>query len=104
MDKRIRLGILFGGRSGEHEVSLTSATSLLQALDPDKYEVVPIGITREELWLVGSAADKVLPGVLENGKPVTASIDPAGPKLIPLDSAAVRRAAGEPPGPEIDVV
>jgi D-alanine-D-alanine ligase len=101
---KIRLGILFGGRSGEHEVSLTSATSLLQALDPEKYEVVPIGITREGRWLVGSSADKVLPGVLENGKPVTASIDPAGPKLIPLDSAAVRRAAGEPPGPEIDVV
>ena len=47
MKKKIRLGILFGGRSGEHEVSLTSAASLIKALDPAKYEVVPIGISRE---------------------------------------------------------
>ena len=64
MKKKIRLGLLFGGRSGEHEVSLTSAASVLKALDPDKYEVVPIGITREGRWLVGSSADRLLPGVL----------------------------------------
>src|SRR5204862_3262562 len=85
---RIRLGLLFGGRSGEHEVSLTSAASVLKALDPDKYEVVPIGITREGRWLVGSSADRLLPGVLEHGRPVTASVDPTGPRLIPLNSAA----------------
>ncbi len=100
MTKRLRVGLLFGGRSGEHEVSLTSAASVLKALDPAKYEVVPIGITREGRWLVGSGADKLLPAVLENGKPVTASVDPTGPKLIPLDSslAAARpraRAAGQ---------
>jgi D-alanine-D-alanine ligase len=43
--KRLRIGILFGGRSGEHEVSLASAASVIRGLDPDKYEVVPIGIT-----------------------------------------------------------
>jgi D-alanine-D-alanine ligase len=85
--KKIRLGILFGGRSGEHEVSLTSAASLLKALDPAKYEVVPIGITRQGRWLLGSAADKLLPGVLKNGKPVTPSVDPTGPGLIPLSLA-----------------
>ena len=88
MKKKIRLGLLFGGRSGEHEVSLTSAASVLKALDPDKYEVVPIGITREGRWLVGSSADHLLPGVLEHGRPVTASVDPTGPRLIPLNSAA----------------
>ncbi|MBI1941829.1 MAG: D-alanine--D-alanine ligase [Acidobacteria bacterium] len=88
MSKRIRLGSLFGGRSGEHDVSLTSAASLLKALDPTKYEVVPIGITREGRWLLGSAADKLLPGVLESGKPVTPSVDPTGPGLIPLNSTA----------------
>jgi len=86
--KKIRLGLLFGGRSGEHEVSLTSAASVLKALDPDKYEVVPIGITREGRWLVGSSADHLLAGVLEHGRPVTASVDPTGPRLIPLNSAA----------------
>jgi D-alanine-D-alanine ligase len=90
VSKKIRLGILFGGRSGEHEVSLTSAASLLKALDPEKYEVVPIGITRQGRWLLGSAADKLLPGVLKNGKRVTPSVDPTGPGLIPLDS--IRRA------------
>lgn len=86
LKKKIRLGVLFGGRSGEHEVSLRSAASVLKALDPAKYEVVPIGITREGRWLVGSTADKLLPGVLESGRPVTASVDPTGPKLIPLNS------------------
>ena len=40
--KKLRVGILFGGRSGEHEVSLLSAASVLNAIDKDKYEVVPI--------------------------------------------------------------
>jgi D-alanine-D-alanine ligase len=48
---KLRVGIIFGGRSGEHEVSLVSATSVTQALDPEKYEVVPIGITREGRWI-----------------------------------------------------
>ncbi len=101
MTKKIRLGILFGGRSGEHEVSLTSAASLLKALDSEKYEVVPIGITRQGRWLLGSAADKLLPGVLKNGKPVTPSVDPTGPGLIPLGLAA-RRAPSRRPA--VDVV
>ena len=82
--KKIRLGVLFGGRSGEHEVSLTSAASLIKALDPGKYEVVPIGISREGKWLVGSAAGQLLSAVLERGLPVTPSVDPRGPQLIPL--------------------
>lgn len=85
MKKKIRLGILFGGRSGEHEVSLTSAASLIQALDPGKYEVVPIGISREGKWFVGSASGELLPAVLERGLPVTPSVDPHGPQLLPLD-------------------
>jgi D-alanine-D-alanine ligase len=87
--KKIRVGLLFGGRSGEHEVSLTSAASVLQALDPAKYDVVPIGITREGRWLAGSAADRLLPAVFDTGRPVTPSLDPSadGPKLLALDSA-----------------
>lgn len=100
MSNRIRLGVLFGGRSGEHEVSLTSAASVIKALDPAKYEVVPIGITREGHWRLGSGALKLLPEVLEAGQPVVPSADPSGPKLIPLDSSA------SPPDsqPAIDVV
>ncbi len=49
----MRVGILFGGKSGEHEVSLTSAKSIMNAIDKDKYEVVPIGITKAGQWLAG---------------------------------------------------
>lgn len=58
--KRIRVGILFGGRSGEHEVSLLSAASVLEAIDKTKYEVVPIGITRDGRWLTAAHAENLL--------------------------------------------
>ena len=59
---KLRVGILFGGRSGEHEVSLLSAASVLKAIDKNKYEVVPIGITREGRWLTESHAERLLRG------------------------------------------
>jgi D-alanine-D-alanine ligase-like ATP-grasp enzyme len=49
-EKRLRIGVLFGGRSGEHEVSLASAASVIRGLDPGKYEPIPIGITKEGQW------------------------------------------------------
>jgi D-alanine-D-alanine ligase len=54
--RKLRVGVLFGGSSSEHEVSLMSARSVLDALDPEKYEVVQIGITKEGRWLVASDA------------------------------------------------
>ncbi len=60
--KKLRVGVLFGGRSGEHEVSLLSAASVLEALDKSKYEVVPIGITREGRWLTSAHAEELLRG------------------------------------------
>jgi D-alanine-D-alanine ligase len=60
MDARIRVGVLFGGRSSEHEVSLMSARSVLNALSRDKYEIIPIGITQEGVWLTGENALDVL--------------------------------------------
>jgi D-alanine-D-alanine ligase len=60
--KKLRVGILFGGRSGEHEVSLLSAASVLQAIDQDKYEVVPIGITKEGRWVTAGHAENLLRG------------------------------------------
>ncbi|MFZ0760667.1 MAG: D-alanine--D-alanine ligase A, partial [Candidatus Sulfotelmatobacter sp.] len=62
--KKVRVGILFGGRSGEHEVSLLSAASVLQAIDKDKYEVVPIGITKDGRWLTADDAEDLLQGKL----------------------------------------
>ncbi len=62
MAKKLRVGILFGGRSGEHEVSLLSAASILQAIDRGKFDVTPIGITKEGRWLAAADAHDLLSG------------------------------------------
>ncbi len=64
--KKIRVGVLFGGRSGEHEVSLLSAASVLNAIDKKKYEVVPIGITKEGRWVTAGHAERLLKGDADN--------------------------------------
>ena len=86
--KILRIGILFGGRSGEHEVSLASASSVIRGLDPDKYEAVPIGITKDGHWLVGQGATKMLPEVLKGGRRVMLAADPTEAALVPLDRGA----------------
>jgi len=62
LTKKLRVGILFGGRSGEHEVSLASAKGIMEAINKDKYEVVPIGITKAGQWLIGQAAQQLMLG------------------------------------------
>jgi len=94
--KRLRVGILFGGRSGEHEVSLASAASVIRGLDPDKYEAVPIGITKEGHWLIGAGAQKMLPEVLKGGQRVMMTADPTDAALVKLD--------GSGGGQRIDIV
>ena len=61
MSRKIRVGVVFGGRSGGHEVSLRSAESIIRAMDKSKYEVVPIGITKEGKWLKSEDAKALLP-------------------------------------------
>jgi D-alanine-D-alanine ligase len=99
MDKRIRVGILFGGRSGEHEISLLSAASVFEAIDKTKYEVVPIGITKEGKWLTAMHAHNLLRGKHSSGKHLRAG-DPEA-----TSSAAVL-ASGDaiivPPIPSAD--
>ena len=60
--KKLRIGVLFGGRSGEHEISLLSAASVLNAIDTNKYDVVPIGITKDGLWVTAGHAEALLQG------------------------------------------
>jgi D-alanine-D-alanine ligase len=69
MARKLRVGIVFGGRSGEHEVSLRSAASVLAAIDKKKYDVVPIGITKTGHWLLADDAEHMLAG----GTTVTAT-------------------------------
>jgi D-alanine-D-alanine ligase len=86
--KRLRVGIIFGGRSGEHEVSLASAASVIRALDPEKYEAVPIGISKDGRWLVGKGAAKLLPEILKSGERVVLPPDPSAAALVPLTPSA----------------
>ena len=58
--KRLRVGVLFGGRSGEHEISLRSALTVMSAMDPARYEIVPIGIGRDGRWYLERDALKLL--------------------------------------------
>ena len=62
MTSKLRVGVIFGGRSGEHEVSVASAASVMRALDPQKYDIVPIGITHEGHWLAGADPRRMLEG------------------------------------------
>src|SRR6266446_855305 len=70
---KLRVGILFGGRSGEHEVSLLSAASVVNAVDKTKYEVVPIGITKDGRWLTAKHAEMLLRGDRHADKSVRAT-------------------------------
>ena len=72
---KIRVGVLFGGQSGEHEVSLVSARAVIDGLDTSKYDVVPIGITKDGRWIAGP-------------DPVGALEAAADPKLLPGGPAA----------------
>ena len=60
--KKLRVGVLFGGRSGEHEVSLLSAASVVKAINKNKFDVVPIGITKDGKWLTADHAERLLSG------------------------------------------
>src|SRR6266487_1906125 len=92
--KKIRIGLIFGGRSGEHEVSLASAESVMASLDRDKYEIVPIAITKEGSWLLG-AEPRTLRAAepnatyetgLETTTAVTLTGDPRLHRLIPVEN------------------
>jgi D-alanine-D-alanine ligase len=97
MAKKLRVGVIFGGRSGEHEVSLVSATAILSALDSEKYVVVPIGITPEGKWISSPMALALLKGkagleaeperflVPEPHRRALISAEGGGAPLFPLD-------------------
>lgn len=92
MTKKLRIGVIFGGRSGEHEVSLRSAESVINAIDKSKYEVVPIGITKEGRWLMSGDAAALLPeAVMTTNDPKRVAIigDPTRQGLTRLDERSV---------------
>jgi D-alanine-D-alanine ligase len=105
MGKKVRVAVVFGGRSAEHAISCVSAGSVIAALDPDRYEVVRVGITTDGRWVLAdpgqslAISDGALPEVA-GGTAVSLVGDPAGRGLAVLD-------AGSAIGPaltEVDVV
>ncbi len=74
--RKLRVGVLFGGQSSEHAVSIASAQSVIAALDPETYEIVPIGITRAGQWLTGGDPMRTL---LEAGGQLSATPPPLEP-------------------------
>ena len=121
MTRKLRVGILFGGRSGEHEVSLLSGASILQAIDREKFEVTPIGITKEGRWLAAADAHDLLNGsanaarrlragdpeatpgarLLHEGIPAVLSPEPASSTTL----NQIQRPGGQPSaGAALDVV
>lgn len=85
MPDKIRVAIIFGGKSSEHEVSLASAASIIAAIDKEKYEVIPIGITKSGQWVLGEGAKRLLPEkVIREGRPILIPPDPAIKGFLPI--------------------
>lgn len=94
LGRRLRVALLFGGRSAEHDVSRVTAASVAAALDPQRYDVVPVAITPQGRWLLARDAARMLSAGEEveafdaSGDPVALLADPATPHLVELDSTA----------------
>ena len=89
-EKRLRVGVLFGGRSAEHEVSLRSALSIMEAMDRDKYELVPIGVSKAGEWrrLDAGALEGPANTLALQGDRVALLPHPEDQSLVPLDNGA----------------
>jgi len=74
MARRLRVALLFGGRSAEHDVSVISAGNVFRALDPARYDTVPIGITRSGVWLLSSLNDGAFPAAVPKSGPRVALV------------------------------
>jgi D-alanine-D-alanine ligase len=93
MAKRTRVLLLFGGRSAEHDVSRTSAASVARALDPARYEVLPVGIATDGRWLLAGEARRALAGAPDalpdaftvEGVQVAELPHPGSRELVPLE-------------------
>jgi D-alanine-D-alanine ligase len=125
---KVRVGILFGGRSGEHEVSLLSAASVIDAIDKSKFEVVPIGITKDGRWLADAHAERLLRGgkheaheegrhlragdpdatpgaaLLQRGEAVLVPPVPSEKSLVPFQTDVTDHAGGHPSPLAVDII
>jgi D-alanine-D-alanine ligase len=101
---KIRVAVVFGGRSSEHAISCLTAGSVMAAIDHERYEVVPVGIARDGRWVLADGQRLALEGgrlpeVDGGGLPVALATDPAAGGLVVVEPGQVPRALGE-----VDVV
>src|SRR4051812_9752136 len=102
---KIRVAVVFGGRSSEHAISCVTAGSVMAAIDRDRYEVIPVGIARDGRWVLASGDQRLaiengrLPEVSGDGAALALPFDPSARGLVALEPGAVPRALGE-----VDVV
>ncbi|MGH9209148.1 MAG: D-alanine--D-alanine ligase family protein [Acidimicrobiales bacterium] len=89
LPERVRLVVLFGGQSAEHEVSCTTATHVLRAADPDRYDIVPIGITREGTWV---QADDAMVELARGAAALPRALEAAGTEVDPLPAVTPAQA------------
>src|SRR5277367_4758651 len=82
MAERVRVALLFGGRSAEHEVSVLSAANVFRALDPARYETVPIGIARSGTWVICPVQDGAFPHAVPESGPRAALVPGGSGRLI----------------------
>jgi D-alanine-D-alanine ligase len=100
MEQKLRVALLFGGRSAEHDVSLMSAANVFRALDPERYEVVPIAVARSGAWILCRLLEGRFPTEVPAHGPLITLLPGGGGRLIlALDDDA----ATEPPAP-VDVI
>jgi D-alanine-D-alanine ligase len=84
MAERLRVALMFGGRSAEHDVSVMSARNVFRALDPKRYETIPIGITRAGVWVLCSLEDGAFPAAVPESGPRVALVPGGGGRLAIL--------------------
>ena len=101
VNRKIRLAVVFGGRSTEHEISCVTAGSVLAVLDRDRYDVVPIGITREGRWVLSSGEPAALaidggrlPQVPESSQSLVLAHDPTSRAIVVHEPESVPRLLG----------
>jgi len=99
MEQKLRVALLFGGRSAEHDVSLMSAANVFRALDPARYEVVPIAVARGGAWMLCPLVDGQIPATVPDDGPLVTLLPGGGGRLVVVSGDA----AVEPPAP-VDVI
>ena len=107
MAEKLRVGVIFGGQSGEHEVSLVSAQGIMNAMDKERYEIIPIGIAKEGRWLTSGEPMKLLqsggPGVAGQIAD-TRQAEPGTWELVATDRRDLVPGTRETGFPQVDVV